>query len=502
MSVMFVSLTFGALVLFYLYLRNNIKYWQKRGIPCANGALPGVGHMWNLVTTKASFDECCQKIYNNNTNHSIVGFYNFITPTLMILDPELVKTVLQTKFTSFHENFGKINADLDPLLANNPFFTYGEKWTIGRKRLTYAFSSMRLKVLLENVKQVCLEFEDFIDRKMNKTGQLEIELKDLFGRYTTQVVASAGFGVDGFCFDDKKEKKAFYEIGKELFEPSSLSSIKITIAFLIPFLGKLLRVRLLSKKIDNFFRTLVTNVMEERRTSGTKRNDFLQLMVELERMEGDKFDIEVLASHAVSFFIDGSETSSATLSFVGFHLAAYPKVQKKVREEIMSVLTKYDGTLTYDALKEMTYLDQVLSESQRMIPVATVLNKICTETVDLKGSDGFVYHIEAGMNILIPVTSLQNDSHHWEKPNEFDPERFSANRKRSIKKLTYLPFSEGPRACVGMRMAVLQIKACLVMLLKKYSLELSPKTEVPLKMVPTSLFPTPRSGLWVFIRQL
>ncbi|XP_032676624.1 cytochrome P450 9e2-like [Odontomachus brunneus] len=502
MFVMFVSLIFGALVLLYLYLANNIKYWQKRGIPCANGALPGIGHMWDLLMSRASFNECCEKIYDNNIKHSIVGFYNFITPTLMIRDPELVKTVLQTKFTNFHENSGIVNADVDPLLANNPFFTYGEKWTTGRKRLTYAFSSMRLKILLENVKQVCLKFEDFIDRKMNKTGEVELELKDLFCRYTTQVVASAGFGVDGFCFDDKKQKETFYNIGQELFKPSSLSSIKITIAFLMPYFSKMLRIKLLPEKFDNFFRTLVTNVMEDRRTSGMQKNDFLQLMTELERMEGDKFDIDVLASHAVSFFIDGSETSGSTLSFVGFHVAAYPEVQKKLREEIISVLEKYDNILTYEALREMTYMDQVFNESQRLLPVVTVLNKICTETIDLKGSDGLVYHIEAGTNILIPISSLHNDPHHWEKPNEFDPERFNADRKRSVKKFTHLPFSEGPRSCVGMRMAQLQMKACMATLLKKYSLELSPKTEVPLKMVPSSFLPITKSGLWVFIREL
>ncbi|EFN89315.1 Probable cytochrome P450 6t3, partial [Harpegnathos saltator] len=86
------------------YLTNNIKYWQKRGIPCANGALLGVGHMWDFITSKKSFQDCCHKIYNDNSNRSAVGFYNFTTPTLMVLDPELVKTVLQTKFTCFHEN--------------------------------------------------------------------------------------------------------------------------------------------------------------------------------------------------------------------------------------------------------------------------------------------------------------------------------------------------------------------------------------------------------------
>lgn len=482
-------------------MANNIKYWQKRGIPCANGALPGIGHLWDLVTSKATFYECCRKIYDANVNHGIVGFYNLTTPTLMVRDPELVKMVLQTKFTSFHENNVKINADQDPLLANNPFFSNGEKWAIGRKRLTYAFSNMRLKVLLESVKQVCQQFEDFIDKKMNQTGEVEMELKDLFARYTTQVVASAGFGVDGFCFDEE-HKKTFRDIGVQLFNPSSLTNLKITIAFLLPTLNKLFRIKLLSKELDNFFRTLVTNVMEERRMSGTQRNDFLQLMVELERMENEKFDIEVLASHALSFFVDGSETSSTVLSLIGFQLATHPEVQKKLREEITSVLAKHNDTLTYEALREMTYMDQVLNESQRLTPAATVMTKICTETTDLKGSDGFTYHVEAGMSILIPIDSLHNDPRYWEKPNEFDPERFSADRKHNITKFTFLPFSEGPRMCVGMRMALLQIKACLAMLLKKYSLELSPKTEIPLKMIPVALLPTPKGGLWVSIRHI
>ncbi|EFN80107.1 Probable cytochrome P450 308a1 [Harpegnathos saltator] len=222
MFAVFVSLILVALTLLYLYLTNNIKYWQKRGIPCANGALLGVGHMWDFITSKKSFQDCCHKIYNDNSNRSAVGFYNFTTPTLMVLDPELVKTVLQTKFTCFHENNVTVNPELDPLLANNPFFTYGEKWVIGRKRLTYAFSSMRLKILLENVKQVCQQFEDFIDRRLNKTEQVEMELKDLFARYTIQVVASAGFGVNGFCFEDEEEHKSFLNIGKDLFNSSFL----------------------------------------------------------------------------------------------------------------------------------------------------------------------------------------------------------------------------------------------------------------------------------------
>ncbi|KMQ81446.1 cytochrome p450 9e2, partial [Lasius niger] len=163
-------------------------------------------------------------------------------------------------------------------------------------------------------------------------------------------------------------------------------------------------------------------------------------MAELERMEGSKIDLDVLASHAFSFFIDGYETSGTVLSFAGFQLASHPDVQAKLRNEVMSVLDKYDGVITYDALKDMTYMDQVISESQRIVPPLGFMTKNCTEEIELRGSDGLACHIQPGTQILIPVHGLQEDPRYWERPEVFDPERFGPERKHSIERFAFLPF--------------------------------------------------------------
>ncbi|XP_011706704.1 PREDICTED: probable cytochrome P450 6a13, partial [Wasmannia auropunctata] len=248
-------------------------------------------------------------------------------------------------------------------------------------------------------------------------------------------------------------------MGKSFLEPTVWNNLVFTLTFFVPMLGKILRARFLPKKADDFFRNLVSDVMEQRRKETTSRNDFLQLMANLERTEGDTFDLDVLASHAVSFFIDGYETSSVVLNFIGFNLATHPKVQEKLREEVMSVLNKHDGVITYEALKEMTYMDQVINESQRIVPSLGVLNKICTKNTELKGSDGLVYRVERGTPIVIPVSGLHADPELWENPEKFDPDRFGPDRKNSIEKFAFLPFGEGPRMCVGMRMGLLQVKA-------------------------------------------
>ncbi|EGI69511.1 PREDICTED: cytochrome P450 9e2-like [Acromyrmex echinatior] len=502
MAVTLVLSILIVLVILYFFLTKNYKYWQKRGIPCPNGVLPGVGHFWEIAIQKITISELCCRIYNTYRDRSMIGIYNFMTPTLVVREPELVKTVLQTSFTNFHENGLKLDPKLDPLLANNPFFTYGEKWITGRKRLTYAFSSMRLKILLETVKQVCQTFEGYLDKKLDKAGKVELELKELFSRFTSQVVSNAGFGVDGLSFDEEKEKDSFYAMGKSFLDSTVLNNIIFTFVFFIPALGKIFKTRFLPKKADQFFRAIIANVMEQRRKETTPRNDFLQLMTDLERMEGDKFDLEILTSHAVSFFVDGYETSSSVLSFVGFHLANNPKVQEKLREEVVSVLNKYDGVITYEALKDMTYMDQVINESMRFTPTLGFLSKVCTEATELRGSDGLVCHVERGMHILIPISGLQIDPRYWENPKEFDPDRFGPDRKHNIEKFTFLPFGEGPRMCVGMRMAQLQMKACLTAFLKKYSIELSPKTQLPLKMISSSFLANVEGGLWSIIRPI
>ncbi|XP_018404015.1 PREDICTED: probable cytochrome P450 6a13 [Cyphomyrmex costatus] len=501
MTVVLVTLILGALTVLYFYLTRNYKYWQKRGVPCVDGALPGFGNMLSVISMKTHIADFCSKIYMDNKGRSMVGIYDFTSPALMIIEPTLVKVVLQTNFSSFAENAIHIDFETDPLLSYNPFGLSGEKWLNSRKRLTYAFSSMRLKILLESVKEVCTTMEHYMDKKLSN-NETEFELKALFSRYSAQVIAGAGFGVDGYCFDDEKKDISFRKLGQTIFKPSTRTIITFVLVFLIPSLNKILKLRLLPKHVDNFFRTLVAELMEQRRKDGISRNDFLHLMAELERAEGDKFDDVMLTGQAISFFLDGYETSSTVMSFVGFYLARYTKSQEKLRQEVVSVLNKYGSEITYESLKEMTYMDQVINESMRLVPAALLMKKRCTEEFELKGSDGVVCRVSPGMEILIPVHAFHNDPQYWENPEEFDPERFNSERKHSIDKFTFLPFGEGPRICVGMRMAQLQIKAGLAIILRKYRLELSPKTQIPLKMIPSAILPTPKGGLWAYFKQL
>ncbi|XP_043685286.1 probable cytochrome P450 6d5 [Vespula pensylvanica] len=213
MSLLLLVLVLCGLLALYIYWRKINNYWDGQGIPQPSYSLPIVGHLLPSLLLQKNMRQLAVSWYESYKKSSMIGFYDGTSPALLIRDPELVKTVLQTNFSNFSENSVKVDKNLDPLLAKHPFVMKGEEWLVGRKRLTYAFSSMRLKILSETVRKVCKKFDDYLYKKIKEDQRVEFEAKDLSGRFTGEVVANAGFGIEGFCFEDNYNPQSFHEKG-------------------------------------------------------------------------------------------------------------------------------------------------------------------------------------------------------------------------------------------------------------------------------------------------
>ncbi|XP_017889238.1 cytochrome P450 6a2-like [Ceratina calcarata] len=495
-----VFILLAATLTLYLYLKST--YWKRNNIPTAKGCYPLFGHMLSVIAMQKAPGVLIQEIYNEYKNCSMVGFYKGLVPSLIIREPNLVKSVLQTNFSSFRMNGFQVQKDVDPLFAHHPFFSFGEKWSNGRKRLSYAFTSGKLKILFVTVTGVCKKFQDYLDRRLSSNDKYEVELKYLFSKFTGEVAANASMGIEGRCFGDVDDPLAFDQIGQAIFQPNFFGRLLLNFISLFPSVNRFTKIKIVKEELEQMFRTLVKENLEHRRKESTPRHDFLELMVQLEKEEGKQLPVDALTAYAFTFYADGFLTSSVTLSFIGFQLAMHQDVQDRLREEVKTVLEKHGGVLTYEAVKEMTYMDQVISETQRCYSTLSVMTKVCTEECTLEGSDGLKCRVKPGTEIVIPIYGLHEDPRYWSDPETFDPDRFSEERKHEIKKMAFIPFGEGPRMCVGMRMALLQMKSCLATLLKGYKLELSPKTKLPLKLVPLVFITEAEGGLWVYVSKL
>jgi cytochrome P450 family 6 len=136
------------------------------------------------------------------------------------------------------------------------------------------------------------------------------------------------------------------------------------------------------------------------------------------------------------------------MMFVCYEIALNQNIQDKLREEMNEVLADYDDEVTYEAIMAMKYLDMVFSESLRKYPV--VDSQFRRATKDFAVPDSKLV-IPKGTSIMVPSCALHNDERFWVKPDEFDPERFTPENIKKIVPFSYIPFSEGPRQCIGLR---------------------------------------------------
>lgn len=144
-----------------------------------------------------------------------------------------------------------------------------------------------------------------------------------------------------------------------------------------------------------------------------------------------------------------------------------------------------------DVLQRNFYLP---TETLRMYPPLLILNRECTKDWKIPNTDIVV---KRGVQVVIPAFALQRDEKYYPNPDQFVPERFNAENSagKSFVDRPYMPFGEGPRVCIGIRLGKMQSKVGLVLMLKNYNFDLIGSTLKPLVINPKSFVIAPIGGL-------
>ena len=258
---------------------------------------------------------------------------------------------------------------------------------------------------------------------------------------------------------------------------------------LFPFIAPLaikLGISFFPKDIVQFFSRIIEEAMQKRTSEDATRTDFLQLAINahedeeyLASKEGTEqkraLDRNEVLAQGISFFLAGYEMVTNSLSFVLFALPTHPDVQKKVLKEIEA--TMEDKTqITYDSMNKMTYLDMVISESLRLYTPTSRVDRISQHDVTING-----VIIPKGVLVSSPIDYLHHDPDVYPDPYKFDPERFTEEAKADRHPMSYQPFGVGPRNCVAMRLALMEIKMAAVAIVSNLDVQTCEDTEIPLK---------------------
>lgn len=147
-------------------------------------------------------------------------------------------------------------------------------------------------------------------------------------------------------------------MGSSVLDSSSSMMIYIMLATFFPIVKRFWKKAFIPKKTEDFFVKLTMDAIKMRSDEKNQREDFINYILHL-RNKKNLSDIE-MAAHAITFFLDGFETSSVALSFTMYYLAKNKRIQNKLRKEIKANVGS-DGRIAFEKITEMSYLEQVLN---------------------------------------------------------------------------------------------------------------------------------------------
>ncbi|XP_028561182.2 cytochrome P450 2W1-like [Podarcis muralis] len=381
--------------------------------------------------------------------------------------------------------------------GNGVFFSTGELWRTTRR---FTMASMRnlgvgkklleqqineeLGFLVEDIKS--FEGEPFVLRTFN-TAPTNITFALLFG--------------ERFDYKDP----VFTTLLRLIDEVMCLLGSPFLHLFnFYPFLGFLFNAhKILLKRIEDvriIIREYIKTSKQDINANSLK--SYTDALVFKQREDTTKrenlFNDDNLIASILDLVMAGTETTATTLQWAILLMMKYPKIQKKVQEEIVRVV-KPGHWATYDDRKDMPYTNAVIHEVQRFITLLPHVPRSTSVDTHFRG-----YFLPKGTMVIPSLTSVLLDPSHWETPHEFNPNHFLDADGKFVKKEAFMPFSLGRRNCIGESLAKMELFLFFTGLLQKFTFQPPPgltETDLDLTVPQTTFTLRPQPQLTCAIPQ-
>ncbi|CAF2055891.1 unnamed protein product [Rotaria magnacalcarata] len=499
LTIILISIV-ACVVAFYVWTTNNrYDYFKHRGISGPPHCF-FFGHYKMLWSSKSLSKQL--KEWTGQYG-SIYGLFIGTTPMYVVSDVDFLQEVYIKQFSSFHSrmigNILRIETDGRIHL----FRAFGARWRRQRHVINPTFSSAKLK-LMSPLVNGCIEAMLNKISTMTTTQHKEINMYELYKRLTMDVICRCAFGIYTDMQNDINNP--YLLKSAEVFKTDADDMLLMRLSNLIPSLARPLHDILFSTAefrrrlidaipfLSNFITELphlwlmnrVREVVDQRAKSSSdtkERVDLLQLMMDAstadpvidtanDHVTSKVLKFEELIPNIFIFMVAGYETTSTALAYSTYVLATRPEIQDKLIEEInRHNWKKNNAEENYEMANILQYLDLFLREVLRMYPITVkAMTRECNANATVCG-----HTIEKGSIIQPDIFSIHYNPDLWgpEDPNLFIPERHLVKRHP----IAWMPFGVGPRNCVGMRFALMELKMCLIELLQQYRILPSDRTE-------------------------
>ncbi|NWT51202.1 CP4V2 protein, partial [Erythrocercus mccallii] len=478
------------------------RWWMMNSIPGVSPCYPVLGNALLLERNGEDFFKQLQFYVEEFRSWPLFKLWIGPLPVMVLYHPDSVEVILTS---SKHIEKSYLYEFLHPWLGTGLLTSTGDKWRSRRKMITPTFHFAILNDFLE----VMNEQGNILVKKLEK--HVDKEPFDVFMDITLCALDIICETAMGRNVGAQKNKDSDYV--SAIYRMSDLIQRRQMSPWLWPdFLYILFKEGREHKRnlniLHNFTDTVIAEKAEELKSTEQKKHDhddnceesgsskrkaFLDMLLNATDDEGKKLSYRDIREEVDTFMFEGHDTTAAAINWVLYLLGHNPEVQKKVHRELDEVFDNTECSVTMDDLKNLRYLECVVKEALRLYPSVPMFARTLREDCCIKG-----YQIPRGATVLILTYALHRDPEIFPDPEEFRPERFFPENSKGRHPYAYVPFSAGPRNCIGQRFAQMEEKTLLALILRRFWVESCQKPEE--LGLSGELILRPNKGIWIKLK--
>ncbi|CAH0557343.1 unnamed protein product [Brassicogethes aeneus] len=447
-------------------IRNKLSWVFKiPGVPLLGNGLQFVG------SNTEHFNTMFKLLKMSNEIKSVR--LDFIHKTaILTADPKLIEFTLSSNSLKIL-NKGEVYRFITPWLGTGLLTSDGKKWKPRRKIITPTF---HFKILEQFVDVFESKGKIFIDELSKETKNNGFDVYPYVTMCTLDIICESAMGVS---INAQKQKHSDY-----VTSVKNMCRIVVERSF-SPFqmfdaLFYFTNNYKTQKESLSILHTYTNNVIKQKRKEleasdkkfidieddfGVKKKmAFLDWLLQT-TIDNKPLSDKDIREEVDTFMFEGHDTTASAISFAMYLLANNPKEQAKVYEEAKSMFgDDKEKSATFKDLQEMKYLENVIKETLRLYPSVPIYSRCLTD--DIEYQEGKI--IPKGTQLGIFAFGVGRDKDYYKDPEKFMPSRFDSMDGKTP--FSYIPFSAGPRNCIGQKFAMLEMKSTLSKLIRNYEL--------------------------------
>ncbi|XP_005406118.1 PREDICTED: phylloquinone omega-hydroxylase CYP4F2-like [Chinchilla lanigera] len=424
-----------------------------------------------------------------------------ILPVVTLCHPDALRFVLNASVEVAVKDF--FYGFLKPWVGDGLLVSAGDKWSRHRRMLTPAFHFNILKpyvkIFSDSTKVMHAKWQRLVSQ-----GSTCLDMFEHISLMTLDSLQKCVFSFDSNC----QEKPSEYIAA--ILELSALVSKRVDQILLHKdFLYRLTHDGQRFWKACRLVHDFTDAVIQERRhillsqgiddflkaKAKAKTLDFIDVLLLSKDEDGKELSDEDIRAEADTFMFEGHDTTASGLSWILYNLARHPEYQERCRQEVRELLRgREPEEIEWDDLAQLPFLTMCIKESLRLHPPVTAVSRCCTQDVVLP--DGRV--IPKGVNCFISIFGTHHNPAVWPDPEVYDPFRFDPENIKDRSPLAFIPFSAGPRNCIGQTFAMAEMKVVLALTLLRF--RVLPDDAEPLRK--PELILRAEGGLWLRVEPL